>query len=161
MKTANSSQGANASLGDSRRDLFGWPAFNQAVGYQPVITVLPSGTQMSVSGVVSADRRYVRITPVADLQRHLQRDHVQPGARHHGTTTPPQGGTAPGANPPGGGTDAGRAVSSQRPQSEHSVKLSDRWIAKLIACRSRLLSTRLPHQAGKDVQIERLEQPAL
>jgi hypothetical protein len=36
---------------------------NGGVGYQPVITVLPSGTQLVVSGVVSADRRYVRISP--------------------------------------------------------------------------------------------------
>jgi hypothetical protein len=33
-----------------------------AVGFQPVITVLPEGTQMIVSGVISADRRYVRIS---------------------------------------------------------------------------------------------------
>jgi hypothetical protein len=34
-----------------------------AVGFQPQITVLPEGTQLSVSAVVSADRRYVRVTP--------------------------------------------------------------------------------------------------
>jgi hypothetical protein len=33
-----------------------------AVGYQPVITVLPGGTMLSATGVVSADRRYVRVT---------------------------------------------------------------------------------------------------
>jgi len=33
-----------------------------AVGFQPIIQVLPSGTQMLVTGVVSADRRYVRIS---------------------------------------------------------------------------------------------------
>ncbi len=33
-----------------------------AVGFQPIITVLPSGTQMLVTGVVSSDRRYVRIS---------------------------------------------------------------------------------------------------
>ncbi len=33
-----------------------------AVGYQPVITVLPQGANFSVTAVVSADRRYVRIT---------------------------------------------------------------------------------------------------
>jgi hypothetical protein len=32
-----------------------------AVGFQPIIEVLPEGTMLSVSGVVSADRRYVRI----------------------------------------------------------------------------------------------------
>ncbi|MFM8494447.1 MAG: hypothetical protein ACKOEM_02830 [Planctomycetia bacterium] len=33
-----------------------------AVGYQPVITTLPEGTNMSAMAVVSADRRYVRAT---------------------------------------------------------------------------------------------------
>lgn len=33
-----------------------------AVGYQPVITVLPEGTNMSATAVISADRRYVRVT---------------------------------------------------------------------------------------------------
>ena len=33
------------------------------VGYQPVITTIPSGANLSVAGVVSADRRYVRIAP--------------------------------------------------------------------------------------------------
>ena len=34
-----------------------------AVGFQPIIQTLPAGTQLFVSGVVSADRRYVRISP--------------------------------------------------------------------------------------------------
>jgi len=33
-----------------------------AVGYQPVITVLPEGANLGAFAVVSADRRYVRIT---------------------------------------------------------------------------------------------------
>jgi hypothetical protein len=37
-------------------------AIQGAVGYQPVITTLPSGTNMSATAVISADRRYVRIT---------------------------------------------------------------------------------------------------
>ncbi len=40
----------------------GFPRGN-AVGYRPVITTIPSGTNFSVAGVVSADRRYVRIAP--------------------------------------------------------------------------------------------------
>jgi hypothetical protein len=35
-----------------------------AVGYQPVITTLPEGTNMSATAVISADRRYVRISVV-------------------------------------------------------------------------------------------------
>jgi hypothetical protein len=41
-----------------RRALFGGGG---AVGFQPIIQVLPEGTMMSVFGVVSADRRYVRV----------------------------------------------------------------------------------------------------
>ena len=39
------------------------PRFRGAVGYRPVITTLPNGTNMTATAVVSADRRYVRITP--------------------------------------------------------------------------------------------------
>ena len=35
-----------------------------AVGYTPVIITLPEGTNLAATGVVSADRRYVRITTV-------------------------------------------------------------------------------------------------
>jgi len=43
----------------------GWPyAISSAVGYQPVITVLPEGAMLSAQAVISADRRYVRITPM-------------------------------------------------------------------------------------------------
>ncbi len=34
-----------------------------AVGFRPVITALPEGTQMTASAVISADRRYVRVSP--------------------------------------------------------------------------------------------------
>jgi hypothetical protein len=41
----------------------GMPFFRSgAVGYQPIITTLPEGTNMFAQAVVSADRRYVRIT---------------------------------------------------------------------------------------------------
>ena len=35
----------------------------RAAGFRPVITVLPTGSSASFTAVVSADRRYVRITP--------------------------------------------------------------------------------------------------
>jgi hypothetical protein len=35
-----------------------------AVGFQPIVQTLPEGTMMSIEGVVSADRRYVRIATV-------------------------------------------------------------------------------------------------
>ncbi|MCG2684963.1 MAG: hypothetical protein L6306_15270 [Planctomycetales bacterium] len=47
--------------GDELERLLG-ANFGGAVGYQPVITVLPEGTMMMVTAVISADRRYVRIT---------------------------------------------------------------------------------------------------
>ena len=47
--------------GDQLRQLLG-ANFGGAVGYQPVITVLPEGAMMMAMAVISADRRYVRIT---------------------------------------------------------------------------------------------------
>ena len=73
---ANPNNGG-ALLNGSRQNLLGLPVVRQQVGYQPVITALPSGTSLSVSGVVSADRRYVRISPFAVVQRRGLGDHVQ------------------------------------------------------------------------------------
>ena len=36
--------------------------FQQAVGFRPVVTPLPEGTNLTATGVISADRRYVRVT---------------------------------------------------------------------------------------------------
>ncbi len=48
-----------------RRNMIGQPfgrgGRNGALGFQPVITTLPEGTNMTVNAVISADRRYVRI----------------------------------------------------------------------------------------------------
>jgi hypothetical protein len=105
---ANSSQGANSALASSRQGLLGVPFINQAVGYQPQITVLPAGTSLSVSGVVSADRKYVRITPIplfSGVSSVTTFNLIQ------GTTSTSSGGgaggTAPGANPVGGGGGGG------------------------------------------------------
>lgn len=45
-----------------------------AVGYQPVITTIPSGAFLSATSVISADRRYVRISlsPIFRDIRHVQ-----------------------------------------------------------------------------------------
>jgi hypothetical protein len=45
-----------------RRRALGALGLGGAVGYQPIIQVLPEGTQLGVQGVISADRRYVRIS---------------------------------------------------------------------------------------------------
>ena len=48
--------------GGDLRDRLALAQGGGAVGFQPVIITLPSGTQMLATGVVSADRRYVRIS---------------------------------------------------------------------------------------------------
>jgi hypothetical protein len=99
---ASSSQGANAALAAARQEL-GFPFINQAVGYQPVIIALPAGTSMFASGVVSADRRYVRVTPVPLFSgvSSVTTFNLITGAS--GTTDGGAGGTPTGGTPPGGG----------------------------------------------------------
>jgi hypothetical protein len=66
---ALSSSSAAGDMGVSRAGLFG--GFNApfmrglggSVGYSPVISSLPTGARMTAQGVISADRRYVRIEP--------------------------------------------------------------------------------------------------
>src|SRR5262249_21733951 len=76
-----------------------------SVGFQPQITVLPEGVQMTVQAVISADRRYVRLTvirsftAVTDVQ---QFSFI--GAAGGSTTTGGQGG---GQNAFGGGFGQG------------------------------------------------------
>ena len=45
-----------------RRQALGALGIGGAVGYQPIIQILPSGRTLGVTGVISADRRYVRIS---------------------------------------------------------------------------------------------------
>src|SRR5690606_36171204 len=51
-------------LADRRQDLLNnrWLRRGGAVGFQPVIATLPEGANLQASAVISADRRYVRIT---------------------------------------------------------------------------------------------------
>lgn len=49
------------SPGDNLRDRLALARGGGAVGFQPIIQTLPAGTQLQVTGVVSPDRRYVRI----------------------------------------------------------------------------------------------------
>jgi hypothetical protein len=58
-----SNSSAALQLGLSRQGLAGGPLVGRgAVGFQPVIITLPTGTNFTATGVISADRRYVRIT---------------------------------------------------------------------------------------------------
>ncbi len=57
--------GRGGLAGDARRGGGGLAALLRgggAVGFQPIIITLPEGTQMVTTGVISADRRYVRIS---------------------------------------------------------------------------------------------------
>jgi hypothetical protein len=102
----SNSSGAAGNLGVSRGGLLGIPFVQQAVGYQPVIVPLPSGTQMFVSGVVSADRRYVRVSPSPFFTgvSSVTTFNIQSGATSQQSGV--SGGTGsqpPGGNPGGGG----------------------------------------------------------
>jgi len=105
-----STSGGNAALVNSRQGLIGVPFIQQAVGYMPVITVLPSGTMLQVNGVVSADRRYVRISPTPFFSgiSSVTTFNLLQGATST-TSGSGTGGTAPGATPPGGNPNQGAA----------------------------------------------------
>jgi hypothetical protein len=64
--------GAYSSFGQSRNRPFvgGFVPLvgGGAVGYQPVITWVPEGAMMFANAVISADRRYVRISPMPNFQ---------------------------------------------------------------------------------------------
>ncbi len=82
-----------------------WPnSLRGAVGYQPVIIVLPEGTNFGATGVVSADRRYVRITcvPVFSAISQVHTFNIDTGA----TNNTPGIGTG-GGGFSGGGSNTG------------------------------------------------------
>jgi hypothetical protein len=102
---------AAASLSQSRRatggqPIPGMPFFRSgAVGYQPVITTLPEGTNMFATAVVSADRRYVRVTVTplfSGVGQVTQFNFSGGGAQGTG-----QGGGAGGGGAGGGGMGGG------------------------------------------------------
>jgi hypothetical protein len=91
---ASTSTGTGGSFGTSRAGLFGaFPLIQQAVGYQPVIITLPAGANFTATGVISADRRYVRVTvlPLFSQIGMVTTFNIASGAT--GTSpTPPAGG---------------------------------------------------------------------
>ena len=92
---AATSTAGNASLLTSRGGLFGAvPLIQQAVGYQPVIITLPAGANFTATGVISADRRYVRITalPLFSQIGMVTTFNVSSGAIGSSPTPPPGGG---------------------------------------------------------------------
>jgi hypothetical protein len=107
---ASTSTSANASLLTSRGGLFGaFPLIQQAVGYQPVIITLPAGANFTATGVVSADRRYVRVTvlPLFSQIGMVTTFNITTGAVGSSPTPPPGGGGVSGGTngfpPPSGG----------------------------------------------------------
>ncbi len=72
-----------------------------AAGYQPVITTLPEGTNMIATAVVSADRRYVRISvvPLFSSIGDVETFNFATGA----TSIMTGSGASPGGGPGGGG----------------------------------------------------------
>jgi hypothetical protein len=73
-----------------------------AAGYQPVITTLPEGTNMIATAVVSADRRYVRISvvPLFSSIGDVETFNFATGATSvmSGSNNPPGGGPGGGIN---------------------------------------------------------------
>lgn len=76
------------------------PPRRNAVGYRPVITTLPEGANMTATAVISADRRYVRITavPFFSLIGEVQTFNFSSGAQSTSNT----GGAVGGAGGNGG-----------------------------------------------------------
>jgi len=77
------------------------PYAQQAVGYQPVIITLPTGSNMSAVAVVSADRRYVRVTAQPLFSQIPQVNTFNYASGSSGTSN---GGTSGGATGAGTGT---------------------------------------------------------
>ncbi|MEX2027384.1 MAG: hypothetical protein WEH44_08785, partial [Pirellulaceae bacterium] len=67
QQMANSTSGASAAFLREqemmRRAGLGFFRGSGAVGYRPVIITLPEGTNFSTNAVISADRKYVRVSP--------------------------------------------------------------------------------------------------
>jgi hypothetical protein len=80
--------------------------FRPGVGYMPVIQTLPEGTMMFASAVISADRRYVRITPSPQFStiRSVTTFSIQGGASN---TSANVGGAGAGGGVGGGGGAGG------------------------------------------------------
>jgi hypothetical protein len=98
LNSMGGNAGANFAL--SRAALDGqFPIVRGAVGFQPVIIALPSGANFSATGVISADRRYVRITvlPLFSQIGQVTTFNIGSGATTVTPAPPPGGG---GVNPP-------------------------------------------------------------
>ena len=73
------------------------------VGYRPIIQIIPQGTQMFATGVISGDRRYVRVTPSPNFTDIIAVDTFNTFTGGTGTSTGGGGGGGGGAQGGGGG----------------------------------------------------------
>ncbi len=76
------------------------PRLRPAVGFRPVITPLPEGLQLTARAVVTADRRYVRISPQPSFSGVTRVETFNFVTGQGGVQPPPDGGG-------GGGTGGG------------------------------------------------------
>ena len=90
----------------SKRAPFQPHSFGGPVGYQPVISVLDDGPTFTVTGVVSGDRRYVRITAMPTF-RTIQRGETPTFTFAGGGGGGQQGGGGGGGGQQGGGQQGG------------------------------------------------------
>jgi len=79
-----------------------FPILQQAVGFMPVITVLPAGANMIATAVVSPDRRYVRVTalPLFSQIGQVTTFNIGSGATSTSQPTSGSGGSGIGGLPP-------------------------------------------------------------
>jgi hypothetical protein len=94
--------------GNGNGNGFGLPFVARgAVGYQPVIITLPQGASLTATAVISADRRYVRISagPLFSQITQVQTFNFASGAS--GMSPVPGGGGTGGFGGGGGGTGGG------------------------------------------------------
>ena len=108
LNYASQNSSATAELAQSRANSGSLPIIPNAVGYQPVIREFPTGANMMAMAVISADRRYVRITSLPFFSQigQVVTFNVGSGASASGSSGAPGGG-AGGASGFGGGGGGG------------------------------------------------------
>ena len=118
---------ANTNFALSRAALDGqYPVIRSGVGFQPVIITLPAGANFTCTGVISADRRYVRITVLPLFSQIGQVTTFNTG-NGNTTVSPPPGGSGAGGSgigtPPvgggGGGGGAAAGAGGQNPAGQN------------------------------------------
>ena len=94
LNYASQNSSATADIAKSRANIAALPTIPAAVGYQPVIHSFPTGAGMMALAVISADRRYVRITPSPFFSQigQVTTFNISSGAMGSGSSGAPGGG---------------------------------------------------------------------